>query len=162
MTAGPSLPALTRVCRGACGLSLPLSDFSTQGGGRLRGRCRKCDRAHVAARYRSDPAYRERHLAISRRSNAAHAGKRRAWAAAYRQANREQINRRERLRQARRAGQRDTDCQSAGGFALYENAAGRIYHLPIGVPLPRGKAAAERWAFCGENGDGKPVWRREK
>ena len=161
MTA-PSLPALTRVCRGACGLSLPETAFARQGSDRLRGRCIACDSAHRTARYRREPAYRAAVLQTNRKCNAAHADKRRAGAAAYREANREQINRRARLRQARRAGQRDTDCQSAGGFALYENAAGRIYHLPCGLPLPRGKTAVERWGYWGEDCDDKPVWRREK
>jgi len=162
VTAAPAPPALARVCRGACGLSLPETAFARQGPDRLRGRCIACDSAHRAARYQREPAYRAAVLQTNRKCNAAHVAARRAWAAAYRQANREQINRRARLRQARRGGQRDSDSQEAGGFALYENAAGRIYHLPIGVPLPRGKAAVERWAYFGEDSDDKPIWGRVK
>ena len=167
MTACPSLPALTRVCRGACGLSLPLSDFALYPAAYKypnapRGVCRACDAARRRARYHAEPEYRQQRIASVRRSLRKHAEATRAARIVFYAANRERILRMARIYKARKRGQRDPDCQNAGGFALYENAAGRIYHLPCGLPLPRGKVAVERWAYWGEGSDDKPIWGRVK
>ena len=161
MTPVPAPPALARVCRGACGLSLPATAYHSNGG-KQRWECALCYNARQRARYHADPTYRAAIAARDRKSNAARAGKRSAYSVAYRQAHLDECRRRDRLRSARLTGQRNADSQDAGGFALYENAAGRIYHLPCGVPLPRGKAAVERWGYWGEGSDDKPIWRRVK